>query len=178
MLCNFGAIVNNDIVLKDGARTSTFGFSLSQSLINMAYLIMDKGVTLMESIRDALKNGKFHMVEILLQSAKDEALSQTLPSDGQNMWHIISDFKPFDNEIWEEYIEDIVERLLFLNIPFTKDNSGRTPVHYAAKHGQTVLLCRFLAIPSIDLNIADEDGNSELYYTVDSLSYDSVKVKL
>ncbi len=53
-------------------------------------------------------NGKFHMVEILLQSAKDEALSQTLPTNGQNMWHIISDFKPFNNEIWDEYIEDII----------------------------------------------------------------------
>lgn len=46
MLCNFGATVKNDIVLKDGQATTTFGFSLSQSLINMAYLIMDRGVTL------------------------------------------------------------------------------------------------------------------------------------
>lgn len=47
MLCNAGATVYNDIVLKDGVTTSTFGFSLSKSLINMAYLIMDRGVTLM-----------------------------------------------------------------------------------------------------------------------------------
>jgi hypothetical protein len=46
MLCNFGATVNNGIVLKDGKSTSTFSFSLSQSLINMAYLIMDRGATL------------------------------------------------------------------------------------------------------------------------------------
>lgn len=43
MLCNFGATVNSDIILKDGESTSTFGFSLSKSLLNVAYLIMDKG---------------------------------------------------------------------------------------------------------------------------------------
>lgn len=46
MLCNFGATVNNNIVLKDGKSMSTFGFSLSQSLLNMAYLTIDRGVTL------------------------------------------------------------------------------------------------------------------------------------
>jgi len=118
------------------------------------------------------------MVEILLQSAKDEALSQTLPTNGQNMWHIISDFKPFNNEIWDEYIEDIIERLLTLNIPINKDNNGRSPVHYAAKHGQTILLRRLLVMPNITkyLNTADEEGKSELYYAVESLNYDSVKV--
>jgi hypothetical protein len=46
MLCNFGASVKSDIVLKDGKSTSSFGFSLSKSLINVAYLIMNKGVLL------------------------------------------------------------------------------------------------------------------------------------
>jgi len=50
MLCNMGATVNNNIVLKDGETTSTFGFSLSQSLINIAYLIMEKGVTLIGNV--------------------------------------------------------------------------------------------------------------------------------
>jgi hypothetical protein len=40
--------------------------------------------------------GKFHMAEVLLQSAKDQALSETLAEEGQNIWHIIADFKPFD----------------------------------------------------------------------------------
>ncbi|KAL0582203.1 hypothetical protein ABG067_007983, partial [Albugo candida] len=117
------------------------------------------------------------MVEILLQSAKDEALSQTLPTNGQNMWHIIADFKPFNNEIWEEYIEDIIERLLALNISISKDNKGRSPIHYAAKHGQTILLRRLLTMTNIvkDINTADEEGKSELYYAVESLNYDSVK---
>jgi hypothetical protein len=57
MLCNMGATINSNMVMKDGDSRSTFGFCLSQSLINMAYLIMDRGVVLLESIRDSLKSG-------------------------------------------------------------------------------------------------------------------------
>lgn len=137
MLCNLGASVKNDIILRDGKNTTSFGFSLSKSLINVAYLIMDKGViligkkkqrlnlivffcyetnviTMVESIRDTLKNGtllnvsfiftvllivligKFHMAEILFQSAEDQALSKISAEEGQNIWHILADFKPFD----------------------------------------------------------------------------------
>lgn len=59
MLCNFGATVNSDIILKDGESTSTFGFSLSKSLINVAYLIMDKG---------AIPIGKKILYKIILKS--------------------------------------------------------------------------------------------------------------
>jgi hypothetical protein len=36
------------------------------------------------------------MVELLLDSAEDSKLKETLIADDKNMWHIISDFKPFD----------------------------------------------------------------------------------
>lgn len=117
------------------------------------------------------------MVEILLQSAKEEALTQTLPTEGQNMWHILSDFKPFNNEIWEEYVEDIVERLLVLNLPLSQDSFGRTPIHYAAKHGQIVLLRRFLSMPNVKINIADTDRKSELCYAVEDSNAETVTVR-
>lgn len=117
------------------------------------------------------------MVEILLQSAEEEALNQTLPTEGQNMWHILSDFKPFNNEIWEEYVEDIVERLLVLNLPLSQDSFGRTPIHYAAKHGQIVLLRRFLSMPNAKFNIADADGKSELCYAVEDSNVETVEVR-
>lgn len=116
------------------------------------------------------------MVEILLQSAKDEALSETLHAEGQNIWHVISDFKPFNNEIWEEYVGDIIERILTLNLPLKKDNNNRTPIHYAAKHGQTSLLQRLLAMPESTINIIDIDKNNELYYAVESGVVESVMV--
>lgn len=45
-----------------------------------------------------LKNnlGKFHMVEIFLQSAPKKALMEVLESENQNLWHVISSFSPFD----------------------------------------------------------------------------------
>ena len=117
------------------------------------------------------------MVEILLQSAQDKDLSKTLPTDGQNMWHIVSNFKPFNHEIWEEYIHDIVEKLLKLNLSFSKDTHGRTPFHYAAKHGQKVLLEYLLAQPNIELGVIDSDEKSELCYAVESGNADILKVE-
>lgn len=121
--------------------------------------------------------GKFHMVEILLQSAEDEALSEVLHHEGQNIWHVIADFKPFNSEVWEEYVFDIIERISSLNLSISKDNSGRTPIHYAAKHGQTALLQRLLAMPNVEINVVDKDDNTELTYAVDSGNIEIVKVK-
>lgn len=43
MLCNLGASVKLNMTLRDGTIISTLGYSLSKSLINVAYLIMDQG---------------------------------------------------------------------------------------------------------------------------------------
>jgi hypothetical protein len=50
MLCNLGASVKLNMTLRDGTTTSTLGYSLSKSLINVAYLIMDKGSLLIGKI--------------------------------------------------------------------------------------------------------------------------------
>lgn len=36
------------------------------------------------------------MVELLLQSVQNEALYDVLQDTNQNLWHVISDFTPFD----------------------------------------------------------------------------------
>ncbi|KAG2201741.1 hypothetical protein INT47_002001, partial [Mucor saturninus] len=174
MLCNYGANVSNSIVLKNGESMSTFGFSLSQSLINMAYLAIDSGITLMESIRDALKNGKFHMVEILLGSAQDDYLSQEL-FDGQNIWHVVSNFRPFNTEIWEEYVEDIIEKLLSLNLSIHLDANRRSPISYAAENGQSLLLKQLLSMDKTQVQTIDKDGKSPIDYAVDSKNLACVK---
>lgn len=120
--------------------------------------------------------GKFHMVEILLESASDESLSQTLP-DGQKIWHIISDFKPFNNEVWEEYVGDIIERLLTLSLPICNDIHQRSPLHYAAKHGQAMLLRQLISMADeYQIQSIDKDGNAPIDYAVNSKNFDCVKV--
>lgn len=114
----------------------------------------------------------------MLNSLGDECLSSALPMENQNIWHVISDFKPFNDENWEEYVEDIIEKLLPLNIPIIKDIYGRTPIHYAAKQGQITLLRRLLTDSSIQINIVDMDGYSELDYAVNSGLIPSVQVVL
>ena len=49
----------------------------------------------LESLQDALRTGKFHVADILLNSAPTSALSSTTP-EGRNLWHIVANFKPFD----------------------------------------------------------------------------------
>jgi hypothetical protein len=46
MLCDAGSIVNKKVVLKNGKESTTFGHALSLSLINIAYLIMERGVVI------------------------------------------------------------------------------------------------------------------------------------
>ncbi|CEP17999.1 hypothetical protein [Parasitella parasitica] len=178
MLCNLGASVELNMTIRDGSTISTLGYSLSKSLINVAYLIMDKGCLLIESIRDALQNGKFQMAELLLNSVDDRTLCETSTGSGQNMWHILADFKPFDRDIWQDYIDEFVSRIKTVNPPFIQDSYNRTPLHYAAKHGQDLLLQRLVKINDIGLNINDVDGKSEIDYAVEACQIDCVKIIL
>ncbi|KAG0800420.1 hypothetical protein G6F22_002250 [Rhizopus arrhizus] len=174
MLCNSGTSFKEKITLKNGKDMTTFGYSLSKSVINLAYLIMERGISLLESVRDILVNGKFHMVELLLQSVQNEALYDVLQDTNQNLWHVISDFTPFDSEIWHEYLHEIITRIAPLNLGIYPDKFMRTPLHYAAKHGQADLLKYMLE--SGKINLFDENGKSELYYAVESGDTESVKI--
>ncbi|KAI7902907.1 ankyrin repeat-containing domain protein [Cokeromyces recurvatus] len=178
MLCNYGADINSKITLKDGKRISTFDFSLSMNLINISYLILDKSLSLLEYIRDALKNGKFHMVEVLLYSVDTYALSKTLSDEEQNMWHILASFKPFDSEIWHDYLDNFISKIALINLGLDRDKYGRTPLHYASKYGQYRLLQYLVENFHIVLNIIDEDGKSELDYAVESCEIQCVEILL
>ncbi|KAL7332977.1 hypothetical protein PS15p_201946 [Mucor circinelloides] len=178
MLCNLGASVKLNMTLRDGTIISTLGYSLSRSLINVAYLIMDQGSLIIESIRDALQNGKFQMVELLLNSVDESVLCECSTESGQNMWHILSDFKPFDREIWLDYIDEFVSKVRAANPPIIKDSFGRTPLHYAAMHGQDLLLDRLIRFNDIGVNFYDIDGKSELDYAVESSQIDCLTILL
>ncbi|KAI9485555.1 MAG: ankyrin repeat-containing domain protein [Benjaminiella poitrasii] len=134
MLCNFGAKIDAQITLKTG-----------------------KSVPFLEFIKDGLQNGKFHLVEVLLFSANSRALSETLVDQNQNIWHIIANFNPFDREIWKDYLDNFIPKLASAHLEIYADKYGRTPLHYAAKHGQYTLLEYLLQIHSIVFDIYDEE---------------------
>ncbi|KAF7723583.1 hypothetical protein EC973_001824 [Apophysomyces ossiformis] len=180
MLCNSGALVTKDLVCPDGKQVSTFHYSLSLSIMNMAYLIMekDKSILVSASLQDALRTGKYHLADILLQSADISTLSGVLKPANQNLWHIISDFTPFDREAWDEYLEDFIEKISTIDIEICPDAHGRTPVHYAAKHGQDALLRHLVSQSACPLDIPDEEKTYELWYAVSSNNAECVQILL
>lgn len=116
------------------------------------------------------------MVEILLGSAQDYDLSQKLP-DGQNIWHVVSNFKPFNMEIWEEYVEDIIERFLPLNLSICLDVYHRSPISYAAEHGQSLILKQLISMDKTQIQAIDKAGKVPIDYAVDSKNLACVKVR-
>lgn len=72
------------------------------------------------------------------------------------------------SEIWGEYLQNIIECIEPLNLAFCLDKFDKSPIHYAAKHGQINLLKYLLSMKDLRLNVFDKDGNSELDYAVES----------
>ncbi|KAI8149897.1 ankyrin repeat-containing domain protein [Fennellomyces sp. T-0311] len=177
MLCNQGATPSSIMTLPAGDSMSTLNYSLSKDFMNMAYLILDRHPNVLESLEDAFRTGKFHVADILINSVSADVLSGTT-NEGRNLWHIVANFKPFDNEIWDEYLPDLITKLADLGLPFITDVHQRTPIHYAAKHGQTSLLNKILAAGGSAINKLDEDGLSELWYAASAYSIGCVQALL
>jgi ankyrin repeat protein len=80
------------------------------------------------------------------------------------------------SEIWSEYLQNIIERIEPLNLGFCLDKFDKSPIHYAAKHGQIKLLKYLLSMKNCRLNVFDKDGNSELDYAVESGNPEIIQV--
>ncbi|KAI8983506.1 hypothetical protein BDB01DRAFT_126676 [Pilobolus umbonatus] len=175
MLANAGASPKENITLRTGEVMSTFGYSLLSSVINLAYLVIDRGVSLLDAVQDTLKYGKFNMAEVLLKSAKGNSLFDAL-ENGKNVWHIICDFEPFSEEIWLEYVEFIVQMLESIGIPMCLDQWKMNPLHYAAKNGQLWMCKYLLSLNNPLFNNFDINGKSELDYAVESGNHEIVEL--
>ncbi|RUS35018.1 ankyrin repeat-containing domain protein [Jimgerdemannia flammicorona] len=178
MLANKNAEVLRDLVRYNGDSLSTFNFSLSKSFMSLSYLIMEKGVSLI---------GKFHLALLLISKA-EEFMLQQLNSNGQNLFHVLGDFRPFDKypqltfnvsrSIWDEYIAETFEILLANGLDYSLvDNFGRTPLHYAAKFGHEILVTLLLG-RTVAVNLVDEDGHTPLWYAVMANSTPSFQILL
>lgn len=70
------------------------------------------------------------------------------------------------SDMWDqEYLPEFIMKATALGLGFEQDSEGRTPSHYAAMHGQTVLLKHFIA-SNARINVSDYNRTSELWYAV------------
>ncbi|KAL0085941.1 ankyrin repeat-containing domain protein [Phycomyces blakesleeanus] len=178
MLCSEGADTSRDMILPDTDSVSTFHYSLSKAIMNMTYIIMDHGVKFLDFLKDALITGKFHLAEVLLRSADDETITSSTTTENKNLWHIITDFKPFDDEVWSEYYPEFLSRIETLNISAHIDANGCSPAHYAAKNSQFDLLKSLIDSKLCQIGVLDNSGSSELWYAVSSNATECVKILL
>lgn len=69
-----------------------------------------------------------------------------------------------------------MHKLTRLSLDVRPDAHKRSPVHYAASHGQSTLLSELIKMDACPINQLDEDGLSEIWYAVNSNNTDCVKV--
>jgi hypothetical protein len=116
------------------------------------------------------------MASLLLNSAEPETLRS---SNGlnQTFFHIICSFSPFDQVIYDEYAEDFFNHLVKFSVDATKlDNHKQSPIHSACKFRQILLLKRLLQLNTMNLNVVDSEGKSEIWHAIDSNSIEAVQV--
>ena len=72
---------------------------------------------------------------------------------------------------------DVIAKIVELGLPFESDVYQRTPIHYAAMHGQSTLLNNLISAGGNEVNQLDKYGLSELWYAASSRSIHSVQVR-
>ncbi|KAG2186273.1 hypothetical protein INT43_002711 [Umbelopsis isabellina] len=176
MISQRGANLRSDIYLADGTSKSIFEYSLSKDYINLGYFVVEKDASPQKYVYDALKTGKFHIASLLLNSASESTL-KGLNDNKQTFFHLITAFKPFDHEIYEEYGNEFFDLLIRFGTAFdTLDSCGRSPLHWACKFNHASLARRLLSLKSIPLNIKDKEGKSELWYAVHAQNSEIIKL--
>ncbi|KAI9309588.1 ankyrin repeat-containing domain protein [Cunninghamella echinulata] len=171
--------IENPIQFSDGTKVSAIDYSLSNSFMNVSYLFLSNPNIVQESLHAALATGKFHFADIMLRSTDDFVLSQTIETKKQNLWHILASFKPFDAEMWNDYLHDFIERITKLNLKLFADSENYTPLHYAAKNGQEELMKHLLKLDPHPQTIFDNiNHQSQIMLAVSSNNVNCVKLLL
>ncbi|KAI8068747.1 ankyrin repeat-containing domain protein [Gongronella butleri] len=178
MVANRGAPTGT-VYLPHDKQATVLNYSLSHSFMNVAYMFLNNCTHVLESLAESLAAGKFHFADRLTRNANDWVLAGTTEDTKQNLWHIISNFKPFDDEIWADYLEDYLALLTRLNVHMMPDATGAMPLHYAAKHGQHKLIKHFLTLdPSPALTYVADGNQSQMMVAVKNNDVDAVKLLL
>ncbi|CAO3595612.1 unnamed protein product [Absidia cylindrospora] len=178
MVHNRGGIAS-DITFPDGKKQSAISYSLAHSYMNVSYHFMSNTETVLKSLSDALIKGKFHFAHTLLRNAEDSVLGGVISSTDQNLWHVISNFRPFDVEMWNDYLSDFLEKMEELDLKRLLDKNNCSPLHYAALHGQETLLKHLLTLdPQPQLTFDATDFQSQVWAAVSSNNINCVKLLL
>ncbi|KAI8333682.1 ankyrin repeat-containing domain protein [Chlamydoabsidia padenii] len=170
---------DSDIVFPDGHKDSAISYSLSHSYMNVSYLFMSNTETVLNSLSDSLIKGKFHFAHTLLRNASDLVLKGTIAQTNQNLWHVISNFTPFDVDMWNDYLPDFLERLELLDLEFTLDKNNCSPLYYAALNGQETMVKHLLTLdPRPQCTYDATHSQSQVWAAVFSNNINCVKMLL
>ncbi|KAJ3208464.1 hypothetical protein HDU67_006706, partial [Dinochytrium kinnereticum] len=153
---------------------------LASNFMPLAYIVLDKGMKLIEAVHDALRSGKYSLALNLIHKVPREAVRDSTDEQGRTLWHAVGDHTAKDSNLWEnEYTGEIAKTLLLAKTPFNRADTilGRYPLHYAARFGHLSLL-RILLENGAKLDVLDAEGGTPLLYGVMSGSVDVVKLIL
>ncbi|KAJ1565664.1 hypothetical protein HK096_000571, partial [Nowakowskiella sp. JEL0078] len=136
-----GAEVNDEIVLPNGNKETSFKFSLSRDFMSVAYIIKRQGQNILQAIDDSLRTGKYSVALAIAMGARKEEFVR-FDESGRNIFHIMADFSPLHQESWnEDYLPDLFHYMLDLGIELdVVDNQNRTPLICATINSQFTMV--------------------------------------
>ncbi|KAJ3315079.1 hypothetical protein HDU76_002274 [Blyttiomyces sp. JEL0837] len=172
-----GASIHQLIRNNDKTTQTMFRYSLAHNFMSIAYLIKNKGQDIHQAFEDALRTGKFTMAHAMIASAKVDTRREVESATSKTLLHILANFTPFDQSIWEDfYVNDLWDLLHEANVDINAvDAYGRTAIMCAAEHGQTSLVDILCSQPGINLTSLDKSGRTLLFHALLSESLDTIK---
>ena len=144
---------------------STFSIAIRRNWQSVAFLMLEFGFDLSLAILDCFNHRKYNYVYTLLLKKADSGVYQTANLNGQNLTHL---FAQNSTRIGDDLFSKILGKLETKNLDFgSKDNLGRTSLHYAAEAG-CLKLIKWLLEKGEDINLADKGGVTPLGHMLKS----------
>ncbi|KAJ3018291.1 hypothetical protein HKX48_002982 [Thoreauomyces humboldtii] len=168
MLAKTGAGTDGSVVPSSGVEASVFRYTLSKGFMSLAYMIMEKGVDVLNAISDALTTGKFHLAVLLITRASRQELLATTSSSCQTLLHVIVDHRPLNAQEWVEYSVEIYDAIRSLGLdPLRTDSQGRAALHYAAMYGhEEIVRILVQVVDGKEWVVKDNHGRTALSYAM------------
>ncbi len=138
------------------------------------YLLLQKGVSIVQAIEDALENHKFQLAYTLLHKVGSRNIE--IPNEkGQNLMHILgmNSHECADLSLVSKIFRSLSQSKIEL---FRKDSLGRYAFHYALKHHGSFLVEQLLARPEVSQCLESKSVDGENALTIYCESYDQTSL--